>query len=80
MRSDRAAIIAIAAIVVLAGLFLLGAVLIGAWFDRRNDGDDLGRLVRRPAVRLYATAERGREPAGVAESVPRSAPIPARIS
>jgi hypothetical protein len=78
MRSERLAIIAIAAIVVLAGLFLLGTVLIGAWFDRRNDSDDLGRLVRRPADGLYATAERGRAPAGV--SLPRSAPIPARIS
>jgi hypothetical protein len=72
MRSERLAMIAIAAIVVLAGLFLLGTVLIGAWFDRHNDSDDLGRSVGRPTGALYATAGRG--------SAPPWAPISARIS
>jgi hypothetical protein len=74
MRSDRLAIMAIAVIVLLAGLFLLGAVLIGAWFDRRNDTDDLGLGTRPPGTVAYATAGRASDPA-------RSfAAIPARIS
>lgn len=74
MRSDRIAVIAIAAIVVLAGLFLLGAVLINAWFDARNEGDDLGLSAHPPGAVAYATAGRGWAP-------PRAAaPISPRIS
>ena len=77
MRSDRIAVIAIAAIVVLAGLFLLGAVLIGAWFDQRNE-EDLGRVVGRPGA--YATAERGGAPCQDVSPAVSPAPSSARIS